>query len=387
MSIIKVDESGIQTGSLLDIKADIEARQRASLGDGINQSSESVLGQINSVIAETVAQVTEGVLASYMASRMGSATGQPLIDLVELNDTQWRAATRGFVEVLLDLEPGTIVPALAEAYVLGDETMRYRLRAETTNVTQVRAMIPAIMDAAELGSRTRANSGTLTEIATSIVGWEGVTNPADSVPGLDNETWEELRARNTRELSRGGSATAGAIYVAISDVPGVVSVRVEENKMSSATATGQPPHSIFCVVGGGDRQAIANAIYNKAAGINTHGAISENVVDARGEPVAILFSRPTNVLISVRVTVEIDERYQGPTSIREAIADYGRTVGVGNPVLIARLYQPTFTVTGIVNVTNIEIARGAAPFGSVDLSMNPDELPTFDTSRVTVVIA
>ncbi len=233
---------------------------------------------------------------------------------------------------------------------------------------------------------------TLTTIQTPTAGWSAVTNRTEGTLGRDTETDEELRLRRERSLRLTGSNTLDAIRSALSELPGVLSMRVVANNGGSTDGEGTPRQSLWAVVDGGLPEQIAQVLYERvAAGIRYRGNISVDVISpTNGQAFTVKFDRPTNVPYYVTVTVVRSD--STPTQIidlvRAAVVDYSNAeFGIGEDVLYSRLFSPINAVIGdgaYVQALTIGVAEG--PTGTTNLDADPDERFILTEGRVQVFV-
>lgn len=243
-----------------------------------------------------------------------------------------------------------------------------------------------------------AVSGTLTEIRQPVSGLTAVNNLLDAVLGRAPETDIELRERRRDSLQVVGAATVDAIRSRIlQQVEGVTSVSVFENNTDDfdppGDPLGRPPHSVHCVVVGGDDAAVAEKIWQvKAAGIATYGDTLVEVEDSMGMKHNIRFDRPTVKYFWARMDItkygEEDFPLDGAIQIQNAIAAYGQTLQVGNDIIYQRLFAPIYSVPGVADAAlEIAITDDLTPpstWYQVNQSISATGIADFDTDRITV---
>ncbi len=245
------------------------------------------------------------------------------------------------------------------------------------------------------GANTLA-ANSLTEIVTAVVGWDSVTNPQAGATGRELETDAELRLRRKQSVFT-GNATDEAIRSSIfQDVANVTNVIVRSNRSDVTDSEGRPPHSFEAVVEGGLDTDIAEKILEiQAAGIQSYGNTTENVVDSQGYTQVIKFSRPENVYLYVRVKRNLytEETYPttGDALIQQAIVDWSlltSNITIGKDVIRQRLGDPVYTVPGI---KDIELALDSSTtlpyspsYSAVNISINDRQKAVFATDRILV---
>jgi len=242
---------------------------------------------------------------------------------------------------------------------------------------------------------------TLTQIITVINGWNTVDNLVDGQIGRNQETDDELRLRYNSGVYTLGAATLPAIQANLEqNILGLQTVQVYENVSDTIDADGRSPHSIEVVAFGGDPQQICNEIFRlKAAGIDTYGDTTANVVDASGYNHPISFSRPEPVYVWVNCILSLynEEVFpsNGPQVVQQIIVDTGNLFGVGTDIIIQRFYGPIYQA--VSGVGNISLAIAVEPdatttpapgdFSSSNVSIAVRELARFDLVRVSVTVS
>lgn len=379
-----LSSTGFEIATLAEILAEIEQEQLDDINPNLNLSSTSVLGQLNAIYASKAREIWELAQAIYNASYPSSASGSALSELAALTGTERRAATYSTVVATLNLDAATTVPSGSAANVSGDAAMRYELTEDLTSIGA--GDYEAMMTATTAGSTIIANAGTLTVIATPVSGWNSVTNAADSVDGLNEETDAELRLRREEELRAAGDSTVEAIRSDLLQVDNVTHATVFENTTDVTNADGVPPHGIECLVLGGTDTDVSEQIWeSKPAGIATYGSSSESVTDSQGIDHTIYFTRPSTVDIYVECDLTVDSTYAGDAAVKSAIEGYEDILDPGDDVIYAKIYDLIFNVTGVVDVTDLQIDDDGAPAsGTSNIVISTRELANFDTANIVV---
>lgn len=238
--------------------------------------------------------------------------------------------------------------------------------------------------------------GTLTTMDTSIVGWDSLDNLIVGATGTNVETDEELRRRHAEQGGINGTATVLAIKSKLENtVVGVTSAYVYENR-TNLTIDGMPPHSIEAVVTGGLDQAVADRLFEvKAAGIETYGTISMDVVDPNGDVQICYFSRPVDAFIWVKVTIVglYTEEILSPDvsdAIKNAVVEYTQVQPIGEDIIPQRYYGPIFSATNgiaqiLVEVAKTETAEGSPSYETSSLSLTRIQVANIIADRVIII--
>jgi uncharacterized phage protein gp47/JayE len=440
-----VTTEGFEQKTLEDLKAEIEDAERAAFGPGINTLATSVFGQLNGVFAGKLAELWEVAAAIYRSLYPDSASGEALDNVASITGALRLAARKSSAEDVICT--GTAGTVLAVGRVLSVSGAGDRF-ASTAAATLAAATAWAPTTAYAVGN-VRSNSGniyvvtvagtsaasggpsgtgaaivdgtvtwrfvgtglafalvdfeseefgpinapafTLSVIETPVSGWSGAANRLDAELGRDVESDADFRVRREQLLGTGGDATIEAIRAAVLGVEGVTEAFVFDNPTDVTDVDGLPPHSVEVVVLGGTDEDLAEAIFGSvAAGIATHGSTTEIVTDSQGFSHTIKFSRPTELLMYVDVTVVVDAGLfplDGVDQVKAAIVAEGDRLGIGDDVITVRLKCASLEVSGVTDVTVLEVDDVAFPSSTSNHPVAVREVARFDTSRVVVTVA
>lgn len=386
-------DAGFVDKPLEVIKAELESDQRAAISPTVNTSSASALGQLNGIFASKLRELWEVALSLYGAFDPDSAAARALDNVSAITGTLRAPAYKSTVVLSVTLNAGVTLPAGSVAAVSTDPTARFVTLEDVTNGGGSPAVLEVDAEAETAGA-VRANSGTLTTIATPVAGWTAVTNDEDATLGGDIETDAALRVRREDELRQNGSATVESIRADLLQVEDVLEVVVFENVTMTTDGDGLPPKSIEAVVRGtlenvAEDLLVAEALWlSKPAGIETFGSTTIEVYDTLNVPHDVSFSRPTVVEVWLEVDLVTDPLLfpdDGDQQIQQALVDYGdANYRIGTDVVLSRLYAAIFSIPGVTDITEIRAGLAASPVGTVNLVMDPRELAELDTSRIVI---
>jgi uncharacterized phage protein gp47/JayE len=388
MTTYGVTAAGFVDKPIEVIIAELEAAHKTAYGQEFDVSAQSPAGQQIGIMALHLRECWEVMQALYSAWDPDANEGAIQTQIAALSGTPRRGATHSTVTATVNLDAGITLAAGAVASVDGAPDRRFVTIEDATNPGGAPDDIAVEMEAEDTGPVV-ASAGTLTEIETPTSGWNSITNAADATLGEDEETDEDLRVRREIELRRAGAAAVDAIRADVSAVEDVINVTVFENTTDALDEDGVPAHAIEVVVLGGDDDEIAQAIWDsRAGGIKAHGGDSGTATDVDGEEHTIKFSRPTEVPIHVNVEVTIDDSYpaDGDTQIKEALAAWSQDLEVGADVVWSALFAIVFGISGVVDLTTLEIHTSDPPAGHTNnIEIGSRELATIDTADVDVV--
>lgn len=440
--------AGLEIATLADLIASMRAAWSAAFGASMDTSDRSPDGQLLGVTGEPLALLWELLEAVVASQDPAKATKAALDAICALSGTVRVPASFSAVTLTLTGTPTTSVPngslvatestgqqfattadfpglivaltawAGLTAYATGDRranasnayvaitpgvsagsggpvlttpdevdgTVHWRWLGAGTGVVDVTAK-------ATVSGPVVAVSGDLTRIDSPVGGWSGVTNLLDASVGRVAMTDAELRALREQELARPGTSPADAIAVALLDTDKdtgdpVTSVTVFVNNDDVVDADGLGPHSIEPMVRGGSDQAIWNALRdNVAAGIRTQGTENGTAVDRTGVAQPFAFSRVSEVLVWVVITLRKDPGTypsDGDAQVALAVATWGNSRPDGLDVVASKIIARVDTVLGVIDIDLPFIGTAPAPGTSTTIVMTRRQRAVFDTSRITV---
>lgn len=383
--------TGFETKSLEDIQEDINADQRADISANLNQSSASVLGQLNGIMANQIRKVWEALAACYSSFDPDSAGGAALDNLAALTGTTRRPASAARVGLEVNVDPGTYAIGTLVINPTGDPNATLTNITEIVNGTGGADDIAGTWEADAVGV-TAYTVASVFEITSPVTGWNSVGTVSAVTNGQDVETDEELRARRENEVQAQGSTTVDAIRSDIlQNVDGVISCTVVEND-TDVTVDGIPPHSIESIVFGPDPsttpddQAVADQIFlSKAGGIRAHGSTILQVTDSQGTEHNIGLTRPEDAEIWADLSnLVTDSTYGGDSNLKdEIVAKASAALGPGDDVYAADVICWAKEVQGVLNL-DVDVGLSASPSGS-SVALTIRQISRWATARIAVV--
>lgn len=382
-----ISATGITAPSYADIFAYLQAQYRSIYGADLYLEADSQDGQFLGVLAAAINDANAVAIGIYNSFSPSTAIGSALSSNVKINGIAREVPSFSTVDLTLTGQAGTTIN---NGVVSDIAKNRWSLPATVTIPSGGAITVTAVSQA--LGAITAA-AGTVNTIATPTLGWQSATNPVEAAPGSPIESDAELRARQTISTALPSQSILDGIVGSVAGVAGVTRYVAFENPTDTTDANGIPAHSISLVVEGGDVALIARQIaLKKTPGTGTYGTTSQVVNDAYGQPITINFYRPTDVPISVAITVKALSGYSSDVGdqLKQALVDYINALVIGGDVLLTKLYLPAnlfgSVAGGSYEVTVLQIARdGGTPAGS-DLVLAFNEVAVADTSLVTLTV-
>lgn len=326
-----VTATGVIVPDTADLLALVQGEFKDALGADLVVTPDTPQGVM--ITAETLARDAMVRNNAALANQINPnlAGGVFLDALWALTGGARLRATKSLVlGVQLGGQPGALIPAgsLARVGVDGPEF-------ELTGAVFLDATGNALgtFQAVDTGP-VAAPIGALDHIASGVLGWETVTNPAAALPGQDEESDVAARRRRRQTLALQSVALAESIISGVNTVDGVRSVLFRENVTNAVLVIdgyNLAPHSVLAVVSGGtDLDVATELLRRKSSGAAWNGATVVDVLEPiSGQLYNVKFERPTQVPIFVEVTVKIGSGAvisDPQQAVRDALLDYAEGV-------------------------------------------------------------
>ena len=386
------------------IQAEVQTEFVAAFGSALSLDPSTPQGML--INGETLARsaVADNNVAIANQINPNLAGGVYLDAIAALTGAQ-RAPT-SFSQVIGTLTgvSGTIVPIGSQA-----QDTNGNIWATTTAVTIVGGTAAAIFQAVGAGAITIAVN-TLTNVVSTVLGWETVTNPSiETQTGSAAQTDVQFRNYRLQTLAGQGDALPLAIIAGLfTSVPlggaGCTSVSFLENiSPSTQTIEGvtMVGHSIYVCASGGTNAAIAQVLVDKKSGgcaYNNGAGVAQSVtltVPYSNQVMTILFDRPTPVPVQAQVTIQTNSSIQDPEAVvQAAILAYANGQLSGEPGLIIGGSVSAFEFAGAITTTNpgivvldLQIATIPGSLGYVTIPIAVYQQATIQASSITVIQA
>lgn len=390
-----VQSTGFTRKTQENIVDELSTDQKADIDPNWDTSSTSIPGQMNAIVGRQLAEAWEALEGCYHGIDPDASEDRFLDIVCKLTGTFRVGSTYSEVDLIVDLDDGTTLTAGEHFAATTDEPdIRWTpLEDYTASGDGLRT----IAFRCETPGPVEALAGAITTIATTLVGWNSVSQPTDAEVGDDPETNEELRDKRVTELAAQGSSTSGAVGGKVSRAfPGQIeSLTVFENETDETDENGVPPHALEVLIYDGavpsvDDDELAEVIYTaKSAGINTFGNENGTVIaTVAGVEVEkpVYFSRATLLETYLIVTLTKSKGYVGDDAVREFLAEQGnKRHGPGDDVVALVMKSLPLTLDGVYDVTNLKLGFAASPTNEANLTVGVREIARFDTSRITII--
>lgn len=300
---------GVMVPDTSVVLSEIEDQMKELFGQELDTAPTTPQGRIIEMLQRSRTFTIQAMAAISNMFNLNKANGFVLDDLGALFLISRQPATYTTTTVILNGVAGTIIPA--------------GTRLKTTNgdifvATQQYTIgngVPAVFRAENPGP-VPCPPNSLRTILDFVNGLETVDNPGQPTLGTDLESDNSFRNRIKNSLNINSIAVISAIKSNLEAVPGVIGSYCYDNFTNAQVNVDDilvPAHSILAVVDGGDKNDIAQVLYNKktiGAGYlasSTNPSITIETVEvldpAYGTKYEVKFARPEPVPIDVKITV------------------------------------------------------------------------------------
>ena len=354
-----------------DILNDKIKRAKELFGEDIDTSDQTALGKFLRINAYDQAQAEETIESVYYARFPNTASGQSLDRLLVFGGITRNPAEAACYTVKVTGAAGYVVPV---GFLVGTDTeLTYYCTQEATIGDDGTCTIE--VSCTEAGIIGNVNASAINKVTNPDVNITAVEGVECISAGRDEENDTDLRKRLKAAISGAGSCNEDAIRAALLRIPTVQYAAVISNDTDAVDDDGRPAHSFECYVLGGDdyEQEIAEAIFAKRPiGIQTVGDNSVTITDASGNERVVKYSKSLNVQITVRVRIKTAPTYpsDGAARIYEGVAGYINGLGIGNSLVHSALYGYIYRVTGVTEVTDLELSTdGGSTYGTDNIAV------------------
>lgn len=347
-------------------------------------------GQLIALLALAIHDANNMAIQVYNSFSPSTGIGVGLSSNVKINGIERREATNSTVDLLLT---GTAGTSITNGSVKDANGVVWNLPQSVS--IGIDGTIVATATCANSGA-VAALAGTVNKINTPTRGWSSANNPLAAAVGTAAEKDSELRIRQSQSVALPSLTPFEAVDGAIANIKGVTRHKLYENDQDIPDANGLPPHSIAAIVEGGDATEIANTIRGvKGQGTTPYGSTIVSVPDMYGNPHQVGFSRPIDVPVFVKITIEplVGYTSQVGEEIKSAVAAYINSLAIGSSVLLSRVYSPANlgVVSGgnarYYDITELLIGKSENSLAASNVVIAFDESASCSISNVDLVVS
>lgn len=366
-----------------DIELDLFTRAKDLFGEDINLSERSPLGIFLRIIAWSLALIWQLAEHIYHQSHLPTAEGISLDYVAEKADIYRFPALKSHGQVKITGTPNKRIykgfKVSTVDKIIFETDKEYVIDSDGTALCDV-----ICTQLGEIGNVQATSINTIVNPEIDVV---SVSNEFRFSNGREIETDDELRDRYKTSFIDSGKATINAIINHLLKIPTLKGYKVLENDTMQVVNDMQPK-SIKVIALGGSDEEVANAILDsKAAGIETNGNVSVQVKDNQGISHTIKFSRATEVLIYIDVTLSyISETIDKETvkaKLKKRLQAYIKNVGMGNAVIVSQLISTILSDTAIKDAS-VKIGKTQDELSADNIKLLDEQVPTVIASNIII---
>ena len=346
-----IDTTGIHLPTYRDIQEDLINEMKSIYGDDIYIEEDTQDYQMISAFSSKMSDCLDFLEMVYGSYNVKTAVGTTLDNIVKLNGIERKSASYSTVELSITGTIGTII----RNGIVSDGTHRWIL--DNTELVITSSPITASATCEDIGA-IEALPHSVNQIVNITKGWLSVDNPLRASVGEPIETDANLRIRQGLSVAQPSVNMVESLYAGIIALENVSTCKIYDNDTHITDINGIPPHSVSCVVEGGNSQDIAKVIYlRKGPGTGTYGTTSETITISTGLPNTINFFRPSDLSVDVQISITRSALYTSDTEnkIKTAISDYFKNITIGTDILrssiiavvsqvVTNIYEPEFKI-------------------------------------------
>ena len=344
-------------------------------GEDIDTSELTPLGKFIRINAYDQALTEEEAEMIYNSIFPNTAVGTSLDRLMPFAGIKRNAATNSQYSVTLVGKSGAVVE---EGFLVGTESgINFSVKESAVIGSNGTAIVTVeCVASGELGNVVAQEINTIVNPSadiSSVVG-ESVISKGEEV-----ESDYELRKRFSEAISGLGSCNENAIRAALVRIPTVTHAGIIVDEDNG---------SFECYVNGGEDyyEQIAETIFDKKPiGIKTEGNITQEITDSNGMTHTVKFSHTTNVPVYVRIAINTNAEFAGETGLKEIksnLSSYIDNIGIGNSLALSALYGQIHSVTGVMEVTELQLSENGSTWSTGNIEANEYESCMFVEVRI-----
>ncbi len=376
-------------------RAQVEAEFRAVFGDDMPTDPATPQGLLITRITEERDAIARN--NAELANQINPAlSGGVFLDsLMALTGGRRRSSVRSLiVGAVLGGVHGTNVPAGSIAETEQGEQF------ELVNTVVLDAAGSAVGNLRALqDGEIIVPAGGLNTVASSVLGWETITNPSAAIPGQREENDVLLRRRRVQTLALQTTSINEAIVSRLYDIEAVRSCYYLENYADVDQVVDGIPmrkHSIWACVEGGTDMEVAKAIFEtKTVGGGYNGAVVVQVPDpVNGRLYEVKFDRPEEVTLLIRVTVR-SSTLDVQQLIPDLVMNYVNGEIDGDVSFVVGSDVSTFEIASAINqqepsifVKKVELSVvGSGTWSADTMVIAPNQIARTQRSSIQAVIS
>lgn len=390
-----IDEAGFHIPTYIDIRDDLIAQCKNIFGQDLYLGEDTQDYQWIAINAEKIYDAFLAAQLAYNNRGPATAIGSGLDGIVKINGIKRKSAKYSTCHASVTGVAGSIITGGA---ALDKGNIKWNLPSSI--IIPESGLAENLLLTCELPGPIEAAPGDIIQMFNPQYGWTGIINTDNAELGAYVETHAELRARQQVSTAQPSQTVLTGIEGAIAQLKGVTRYKVYENDTNVVDSNGLPPHSITCVVEGGDEQDIAQVLYiRKTPGGYTSGTTEVELKDSEGNTLYNAFNevekrrfyRPTYVDVDAIVTLKALRGYtsKNTTDIKSNVETYLNSLQIGTSLALSSIWG--IALSSMSDLTNpafsiisVTAAKHGETQGTSDIDTVFNEVVRGDVDNITV---
>lgn len=391
----ELNENGLQTKTLEELRAELVSDFQTIYGIDINVDPNSQDGQQINIYAQGGVDLREVLQQINSNFDPDQAFGRVLDQRVALNGIARNGGTYTFapVEITtddalnlvgLDDQSDELNPTVPNLYTVKDDAGTEFFLLDSISIVGAGTQ-SLTFRAAQIGS-VEIQINTITEPVTVIAGVTGINNPSGALSiGDDEESDPDLKVRRRGAVALPSLGYLDGIEASLADLDGVSVARVYENDTKIIDSDGTEPNTIWAIVEGGDDADIGQIIYvKKSSGSGMRGAETVNIPRPNNREFIAKFDRPGLEDLYIRFSISligggfIDEDDIKRQIVEDLLWEIGGDAGADDVVDFLKNINSQYRITGM------EVSDDGAAWVEVVPITSPQNRFVNDVARITI---
>lgn len=385
--------SDILTGTIADLQAAFSGRLSFYDSSGNLETSRP-----QSQIAISEAAIINDAHAAFLALMAGmdpqTSSGVMQDAIGRIYFMERRAGTPTIVTGLCRGAQGTVIPA----GTVVQDTAGQTYTAMSSGTIGADGTVSIEFSNTQNGP-IPCPAGTLTRLYQIISGWDSITNPVAGSIGQNVEDRADFEARRQASVAANSIGQNASLMGALLELPGVTDAYVTDNPTAQGLTIGSAtlePHSLYCVVEGGNPQDIGQAILtHKSPGCSTVGSQSVTVQDTNpvyhgdGPSYTFHYDQTQTVPLGVSITLSktagapLDAVSQARQAVISALSSGSLRARMGGTIYAYRLASVVNGLGDWAEVIGLTLSAGSQTGQqSITLPINQVAVASADTISV-----
>jgi hypothetical protein len=383
-----VSSAGVQAPAFQTVLTYLQTQFQAIYGSDTDIDADTQDGQWLGIIASAINDSNSATVAAYQNFSPATGQGAGLSGTIQINGLQRKTPTYSAWQVSI---AGTIETTITNGLIADNAGNQWALPASVTIPSAGLIVVTATCQVAG----AIAGAPQSFRIVNPQQGWQTASTVYSATPGQAVELDGAVRIRQAQSVNIATQGITTGLKGAMLALTGVLAAVIFENDTTATDSNEIPANSIAVVINGGNAQQIAQTIYLlKGPGCGTYGSITEDVVDASGNTIAISYSQVTDVPITVAIAVKASTIPGGGYTtavgalISAAVAAFINALAPGASVYFGRLYTPanlsaadggnTYTIESIL------LSANSSSPAQADIAIAYNQQATCAVDAVTV---